>query len=103
VPGIPALLELLVRREFSLAVVSSSRLAIVTQVLRGASLDGYFECLVSADDNIRPKPAPDAYLLALQRLGVRSIAAIAIEDSAVGVTASRAAEQQVGSPSSSSK
>jgi len=46
---------------------------------------------VSADDVVHSKPAPDCYLLALQRMGVAAHQAVAFEDTEHGVAAAIAA------------
>ncbi len=46
---------------------------------------------VGAEDVRRGKPAPDGYLLALERLGVAAHEAVAIEDSSAGIAAALAA------------
>jgi HAD superfamily hydrolase (TIGR01509 family) len=90
-PGAHALLQQLTDRGFALAVVSSSRAWMMNQVLDQTKLAGFFHGCVSAEDVTRPKPAPDAYLLALERLGIGSAAAVAVEDSAPGVEAALSA------------
>jgi HAD superfamily hydrolase (TIGR01509 family) len=50
-----------------------------------------FEVIVGGDDVPAKKPAPDIYLLALERLGVSASEALAIEDSTIGLRAARAA------------
>ena len=51
----------------------------------------HFDGVVTSDDVPLGKPAPDGYLLALQRSGAASAASLALEDSAAGLTAARAA------------
>ena len=50
-----------------------------------------FDAIVCGDDVARTKPAPDVYLLALERLGIGANEAIALEDSPNGLTAAKAA------------
>jgi HAD superfamily hydrolase (TIGR01509 family) len=50
-----------------------------------------FDTIVTADDVAHAKPAPDLYLLACERLGVAPADALALEDSASGVAAAKAA------------
>jgi beta-phosphoglucomutase-like phosphatase (HAD superfamily) len=50
-----------------------------------------FDSVVTGDEVARKKPAPDAYELCLQRLGIAAADAIAIEDSPAGVASARAA------------
>jgi sugar-phosphatase len=47
--------------------------------------------IVAADDVTMCKPSPEPYLTAAHRLGVDPRAAVAIEDSAAGLVAARAA------------
>jgi beta-phosphoglucomutase-like phosphatase (HAD superfamily) len=54
-----------------------------------------FQAIVTVDDVARPKPAPDVYLAAADRLGVRPHACVAIEDSTTGVASARAAGMKV--------
>lgn len=51
-----------------------------------------FDVIVGGDMVPVKKPAPDIFLLALERLGIESRVAVAFEDSAVGVRAARAAQ-----------
>jgi sugar-phosphatase len=51
--------------------------------------------LVTSDEVARGKPAPDAYLLAAERLGVDPAACLVLEDAPSGVAAGRAAGMTV--------
>jgi HAD superfamily hydrolase (TIGR01509 family) len=74
-----------------LAVASTSAGESVRAVLVNAVGPDLAERFVvcAGDDVSRKKPAPDVYLLALDRLGVTN--AVAVEDSSVGVRSARAA------------
>jgi HAD superfamily hydrolase (TIGR01509 family) len=74
-----------------LAVASSSPVEWLTTHLGRAGVLDRFEVLAGGDEVERHKPAPDVYLLALSRLSLRAAAAVAIEDTAHGVTAAQAA------------
>ncbi|KQP52659.1 HAD-IA family hydrolase [Methylobacterium sp. Leaf108] len=50
---------------------------------------GVFDAIASGDEAARKKPAPDVFLLALERLGVAASEAIAFEDSAAGIRSAR--------------
>jgi len=54
-----------------------------------------FSATVSSEEVERGKPAPDVYLEAARRLGVRPDDATAVEDSANGIRAARAAGMSV--------
>lgn len=51
--------------------------------------------LVTADDVIRNKPAPDGYRYAAERLGVSPTRALVVEDSLQGIAAAREAGMDV--------
>jgi HAD superfamily hydrolase (TIGR01509 family) len=74
------------------AVVSNSRFARVTASVRRAGLTEIFgERVFSAEQVARPKPFPDVYLFAAERLGVEPARCLVVEDSVAGLNAARAA------------
>lgn len=87
VPGIVELLHTLTEKGYLLSVVSSSSSELMGEVLDRVALTRFFRVQVSADDVFRKKPAPDAYLKALDLLGVSPASAVVIEDSESGVQA----------------
>jgi HAD superfamily hydrolase (TIGR01509 family) len=95
VPPRPGALELLsaVRAAgLPVALASNSSREFVERALSVAQLaDGHFDAVVSADDVAAPKPAPDIYLAACAALGVAPERSAALEDSATGAAAARAA------------
>lgn len=74
-----------------LGLASNSPRFLVDDALRTAGLVDAFEAIVTSDDVEHSKPAPDLYLLACVRLGVEPAEALALEDSASGVAAAKAA------------
>ena len=76
-------------RAYRLAVVTSSGQTEVEPVLEKAGLRGFFHTVVYGGDVLHHKPAPDPYLLAVERLGVGR--ALAVEDSDAGEASARAA------------
>jgi len=74
-----------------LGVASNSPRRLVDAALASAGLTDAFEAIVTSDDVAHPKPAPDIYLRACELLGVAPTEALALEDSASGVTAAKAA------------
>jgi HAD superfamily hydrolase (TIGR01509 family) len=74
-----------------LAVASSSPRQVIEAVLEMAGLAGEFVVVVSSDEVDRGKPAPDVYLEAARRLGLPRGACAAVEDSANGIRAGKAA------------
>ncbi|GBQ23478.1 phosphatase/phosphohexomutase [Acetobacter estunensis NRIC 0472] len=74
-----------------MAVASSGSRAVVEASLVAVGIRDVFEAVVTIDDVERPKPAPDLYLLAAQRLGVEPAHCVVFEDSAEGLDAALAA------------
>jgi beta-phosphoglucomutase-like phosphatase (HAD superfamily) len=69
--------------------VTSSGQTEVEPILINAGLRDYFQAAVYGGDVKRHKPAPDPYLLAMEKLGVRT--ALVVEDSDAGEASARAA------------
>jgi beta-phosphoglucomutase-like phosphatase (HAD superfamily) len=74
-----------------LALVTGSTRATALPVIEALGLESLFSVVVTGDDVVDGKPAPDGYLTALEALGVSARAAVAYEDSDEGLTAARAA------------
>jgi HAD superfamily hydrolase (TIGR01509 family) len=89
-PGAVELVERL-RGRTRLGLASNSPRALVDTALATARITDAFDTIVTSDDVMQPKPAPDLYLLACERLGVAPQEALALEDSASGVAAAKAA------------
>ena len=73
------------------AVVSGGRRNSVVQSLTVTHLIDKFETIVGAEDYRNSKPAPDAFLLAAERLGVEPSACLVFEDTDLGIQAATAA------------
>jgi len=78
---------------YKLAVVSSSATTEIALLLTAGGIRRHFDTLVCGEDVQHHKPAPDPYLLAAQRLGVRT--ALVVEDSEPGMASGRAAGFEV--------
>lgn len=63
----------------------------LTDAIVSAMPAGRFDTVVTGEEVAFGKPAPDAYLLAAERLGVEASACVAIEDSATGADSGEAA------------
>jgi HAD superfamily hydrolase (TIGR01509 family) len=73
------------------AVVSGGRSSSVIRSLTAVNLVHKFETIVGAEDYANSKPAPDAFLLAAQRLGVAAEHCLVFEDTELGIQAATAA------------
>jgi HAD superfamily hydrolase (TIGR01509 family) len=91
----PGAVELVARlralEDVRIGLASNSPRFLVDDALGTAGMADAFEVIVTSDDVERAKPAPDIYLLACERLGVAPADAIALEDSASGIAAAKAA------------
>ncbi|HUB00001.1 MAG TPA: HAD family phosphatase [Terracidiphilus sp.] len=72
-------------------VVSGSGCVSIVKSLTVLGLLDRFEVLVGAEDYKRSKPAPDAYLLGAEKLGVAPEDCLVFEDTALGIEAATAA------------
>jgi HAD superfamily hydrolase (TIGR01509 family) len=90
-PGVGDLLEALKQRGYGLAVATSSQQWMVDRIFAKTDISTFFDVVITANDVARHKPAPDAYLAALERIGVSPESAVVFEDSGVGVSAAIAA------------
>ena len=73
------------------AIATSSRRTEVEHHIGHHGLLDRFQAIVASGDYARPKPNPDPYLLAAERLGVDPADCLALEDSHNGVRAAAAA------------
>ncbi len=89
--GVLEILEALDGLGLPRAIATSSRRADVDRHLGHHGLLGRFDAILAHGDYARPKPNPDPYLLAAERLGVAPDECLALEDSHNGVRAAAAA------------
>lgn len=93
-PGVARLIREAHRQGLRVALVSNASRASLGSLLRygvDPTLVARIDLIVSGEDVARKKPAPDGYLFALTRLGLRADECVAIEDSAMGLAAASAA------------
>jgi beta-phosphoglucomutase len=89
-PEIPPLLQWLCGRGVRTAVVTGTRRANLDFVL-GEELLAAFDAVVVDGDYVHPKPDPQPFLLAAERLGVPSGACVVVENAPNGIRAARSA------------
>jgi HAD superfamily hydrolase (TIGR01509 family) len=90
-PGVVASIARCQAAGLRLGVVTGARGFMAAATLRSHKLAPAFETVVSADDVVHNKPAPDGYLLALQRMGLQAHEVVALEDTEHGVAAATSA------------
>jgi HAD superfamily hydrolase (TIGR01509 family) len=93
-PGVERLVEEATSRGLKLALVTTSSIAnaeaVIIANMEVAGLD-LFDCIVGGEAVVNKKPAPDIYLMALDRLKLQPRNCIAIEDSPNGLKSALAA------------
>ena len=78
-----------------LAIASGGTRDIVTRSLELAGIDSLFKAVVTADDVVHGKPAPDMFLLAARLLGVEPTECLVFEDAEPGIKGALAAGMKV--------
>ncbi len=89
--GVKELLEHLKTIGCKIGLASSTSLDTVTAELKMSGIYDYFDVIVTGDRIANSKPAPDIYLEACKRIGVKPEDAVAIEDSFNGIRSAYAA------------
>lgn len=93
-PGVLALVDAARARGLALAIATTTSPGNVEALCRclwNRPAAQVFDVIAAGDEVAEKKPAPDVYLLALQRLGLPAQACLALEDSRNGVLAARGA------------
>ncbi len=70
-------------------IVSTGHIDNITNVMRYLKLNDGIDGIISGDDITYPKPAPDAFLKAMEIEGVSPAESIIFEDSAIGIEAAK--------------
>lgn len=96
IDGVVDLLQTLQRMRVPFAVASNSGIVDLVRKLKLTALHDYFAPHIYSKDHVAmPKPAPDLYLHAAQKIGFRPSQCIVIEDSITGVKAGAGAGMHV--------
>ena len=90
---IPHVMEIVYRYRdiLPMAVASGGTRVNVQLQLKSLGIENLFQAIVAADDEIRPKPAPDIFLEAARRIGVAPELCQVFEDGELGLEAARRA------------
>jgi beta-phosphoglucomutase len=76
-------------RGLKLAVCSNSIRATIDTMMEKANLQRYLDLTLSNEDVTNPKPSPEIYLSAMNRLGLSPAECLVVEDNENGVRAAR--------------
>lgn len=88
--GVFKILNYLKDNNKKIALASSTRRETIINQLRDAGILDYFDEIVTGDMVKRSKPAPDIFLLACEKIGVKPSRAFAVEDSYNGIRSAHA-------------
>lgn len=83
------------RGKMPLAVASGGSRMVVEKTLRVVGISDWFDEVVTADDVVEGKPAPDIFLHAARLLGVVPARCLALDDAPAGILAAQRAGMQV--------
>jgi beta-phosphoglucomutase len=89
--GIPRVLSQLTGDRILCALATSAGSARAYETLERFGITQSFLAIMTGEDADLPKPAPDIFLLAAEKLGVDPVHCVVVEDSVSGVAAARAA------------
>jgi HAD superfamily hydrolase (TIGR01509 family) len=90
-PGVEKLVAEATALGYELHIVSSSEKRWVEGHLNDLGLREHFQTLTTRDEGVPTKPAPDLYLRCLEKNGLKPKQVWALEDSANGLAAAKAA------------
>jgi HAD superfamily hydrolase (TIGR01509 family) len=90
-PGALSFIKALKERKIPVAIVSSNFRYNIDVVLQKFGLQRCFDAIISTEDCSKPKPHPEPYLKAIQKLGVKPENVLAFEDSGNGVESAKSA------------
>lgn len=79
------------RNVLPMAVASGGVRENVVLELETLDITGYFQVILTADDDVRPKPDPDLFLEAAMRMGIPPSKCQVFEDGDLGLQAARSA------------
>lgn len=93
-PGVERFLSEVREAQIPAAVVTNATTSVARRTANAAP-EGTFSVIIGNDETTHPKPNPQPYLLAAERLGVDPTQCVAIEDSPSGVRSATAAGMRV--------
>jgi len=90
-PGAKEFLDYVKDKNFKVGLVTSSFRNFTENLLNNLGLNGFFDIVITSDDTKKPKPDPEPYLMALNKLNLLPDECIAIEDSIYGIISAKSA------------
>lgn len=94
-PGLNALIKNVKKWKMKRSIASSGVRSYVEEVLKQLKLSDFFQTVVTGDDVKNPKPDPEVFLKAAEKLNSNPLECVVIEDAMNGVIAAKAAGMKV--------
>lgn len=89
------MLQYLKTKGYKLACCSNAQKYSVVNMLQCAGIIDFFDLIIGNDEGYAPKPSPEIYLAAFEKLRIKPDEAVIIEDAPHGVQAARASGARV--------
>jgi HAD superfamily hydrolase (TIGR01509 family) len=90
-PGFSDLVEALRGENLGIGLATSNEWWVVEDELLDLDLQKYFDAIVTVEEVLHPKPAPDLFLELARKLGADYSECVVIEDSVAGIKAAKEA------------
>lgn len=90
-PGVIDLIKSLGEHGFKVALASSGPIENIRLITRSLGIYDYFDAIVYGHEVAEGKPSPLGFLLAAQKIGIKTPRCVVIEDSIAGITAAKRA------------
>ena len=94
-PGVIEFLDTLKKKKIKMGIATSNSKELIAAVNEAYHFDEYMSCIVTACSVNKGKPAPDVYLEAARRLGVKPEECLVFEDIIKGIEAGKNAGMKV--------
>jgi HAD superfamily hydrolase (TIGR01509 family) len=94
-PGFTKLFNTLKKRKFKLALASNRFDEHVLLIANKLKIKSSFKAIIGNSPEIKTKPAPDIFLKAAEKLQIKPVDCLVIEDSQHGITAAKKAGMKV--------
>ena len=88
--GVKEILTKAKQEGYKLAVCSSSTKPMILANLQGMEIIDFFDVILSSDEFEIPKPNPEIYLHAMEKLNLKAKDCVIYEDSKIGIEAAKA-------------
>jgi HAD superfamily hydrolase (TIGR01509 family) len=93
--GVLEFMDVLKENGTSLSLATLTNWETAMKVVEHFRLNNYFESITTGEEIANPKPSPDIFMLASEKLGVEPADCLVIEDSLSGITAAKEAGMRV--------